>query len=135
MLRGLLGFGIAVLSTLMIGCGAQQSQSDTTASADSSISVDQLVKAGENLTSPLTVSGVVRSASASEDILTLIDAKEYETCGLSNCCLFVPVRWTGDMPAIEAKVSVTGAIEKSPDGLVFVASAVMLETAAPPTPQ
>ncbi len=130
-------FGLVIILSTMCwyGCGAQQSKSDTTAQTISSMSVDQLVKDGEHVTGSLTVSGVVRSASTSDGILTLIEAKEYETCGLSNCGLFVPLRWSGDLPAVEAKVSVTGAIEKSADGLVLVASAVTTETAAPTKPQ
>lgn len=135
MMKTLYGLSVIGLTVLIIGCGAQKSKSDATAQATASMSVDQLVKEGEHVTGPLTVSGMVRSASTSEGILTLIDAKEYEACGLSNCCLFVPVRWRGDMPAVEARVSVTGTIEKSADGLVLVASAVTTEAAAPATPQ
>lgn len=135
MIRRRLGLHLVLLAVLVSGCGTQQSKSDASTPTRSTLSVDQLVKEGENLSGPVTVRGVVRSASNANGILTLIDAKEYETCGLSNCCLFVPVRWQGDMPALESKVRVTGAIEKSPDGLVLVAASVTADTPETSTPQ
>ena len=128
MMRRLLGFIFLLLGTLVAGCGKQQSQTDNHSQIPTTVTVDRLVKEGEHLGGQLTVNGVVRSASPSDGILTLVDTEEYETCGLSDCSLFLPVRWKGNMPGVESKVSITGSIDKTPDGLVFVASSVTTAT-------
>ena len=75
-------------------------------------------------TTMVAVEGVVQTVSAEGQLLTLIDVREYQVCGLSDCCLYMPVKWSGEMPQIEESVIVRGSIQSGDSGLVFVATEV-----------
>jgi hypothetical protein len=104
------------------GCSSQNREAtDATSELSSVLGVDEAMRNLGADTTVVAVEGVVQSVTSEEHLLTLIDVKEYQACGLSDCCLYMPVRWTGTMPAIEDAVVVKGSIQTSDSGLVFVA--------------
>lgn len=72
-----------------------------------------------------TVEGVVSTASSADHLLALIDRKEFQECGTTDCAkLILPVRWSGAMPALQATVRVRGQIEQVGGKMIFVAQAI-----------
>jgi hypothetical protein len=114
-----------VLSLLLVylgGCSSQQdSGADNTITTTIALSVDDAVRNLKSDTTTQTVIGVVQTITPKDNLLTLIDVEEYKICGLSDCCLYMPVRWQGEMPNIEDIVTVTGIIDSIESGLVFTA--------------
>lgn len=93
------------------------------------LGVDELVKNVERFSGDLMVEGVVSATSAEKNFLSLIDLAEFVACNSTTCAkLVLPVRWTGAMPPVEARVLVKGSVEKTSDGLVF--AALELKTAS-----
>lgn len=68
------------------------------------------------------VIGVVNTASAADQMLTLLDRREFEECGVTTCAsLYLPVRWGGEMPSSGETVRIKGKTQSEGDKLVFVA--------------
>lgn len=112
-----------ILFTMMInGCG---NRNDNTADdpSDSTVvlGIEQAVRSLDADTTIVTVEGVVQTISADEHLLTLIDIEEYKLCGLSDCCLYLPVAWQGEMPEIEDVVIARGQIKATDAVKVFSA--------------
>jgi hypothetical protein len=113
---------LIVLTALISSCGNQNDDaSDSSAESAAVLSVDEVVRNFKADTTVHTVQGVVRTATADEHLLTLIDVEEYKLCGLSDCCLYMPVQWQGEMPKIEEIVDVRGFITSTDSGMVFTA--------------
>lgn len=96
--------------------------SETERAGSETLGVDNLMKNIERLTGGITVEGVVSATSAEKNSLALIDCAEFEACHTTTCAkLVLPVRWSGPMPPVEARVLVKGSVEKTSSGLVFAA--------------
>jgi hypothetical protein len=122
------GLCLLLFVVIIVGCGNQpDDSSDTNQTIDQAvatagvISVEEAVRNAETGTPEFSVEGVVLTATPEDQLLTIIGLKAYKECGLSDCCLYMPVRWQGGMPAKEAIIVVTGAIEATDAGLIFVA--------------
>lgn len=89
----------------------------------SDLSVTALMRNVDLHRGPVWVQGVVSSASKNDRLLALIDVSEFEDCATTTCAaLYLPVRWEGEMPGIEAKVRVRGKVEKRNGRMVFAAA-------------
>ena len=114
-------FPVGLLFLLIVmygGCDKQnQSSGDTSIDIHAALSVDDAVRNLKPDTTVRTVFGVVQTVTPDDDLLTLIDVEEYKICGLSDCCLYMPVRWQGEMPNIENMVTVQGTIEATESGM------------------
>lgn len=86
------------------------------------LGVEALMRDVDRHRGPVRVKGVVSAVAAQGRTFALIDLREFEACGLANCALTLPVRWTGDMPAVRDVVVVNGDVREADGKLVFVAS-------------
>ena len=94
-------------------------------SAQAGLGVEEYMKHADRHHGSVIVEGVVTSASKAKGMLSLVDRKEYDACGLSACAEYtLPIRWTGAMPDLKATVRVTGEAKTAGRKLVFVASSV-----------
>lgn len=111
-----------------VGCNNQnQGSNDTSIDTQVVLSVDDAVRYLKPDSTAITVFGVVQTVTDSNDLLTLIDVEEYKLCGLTDCCLYMPVRWQGEMPKIEDNVTVQGTIEATESGMVFLADKLQVD--------
>ncbi len=122
--RFALAGGLFILLIVILGsCGNQNDDaSDNSVELTGILSVDEVVRNFKADTTVHTVQGVVQTVTADEHLLTLIDVEEYKLCGLSDCCLYMPVQWQGEMPKIEEIVVVRGLITSTNSGMVFSAN-------------
>jgi hypothetical protein len=117
-----------LLIVTYVGCNNQnQNSSDTSIDIQAALSVDDAVRNLKPDTTVCTVIGVVQTVTPNNDLLTLIDVEEYKICGLSDCCLYMPVRWQGEMPKIEDIVTVQGTIEATGSDMVFTANKLQVD--------
>jgi hypothetical protein len=118
----LAGVLLILLITNLGSCGNQDNNAaDNSPELTAVLGVDEAVRNLKADTSVHTVQGVVQTVIEEEHLLTLIDVEEYRLCGLSDCCLYMPVRWKGEMPSIEDIVTVKGSIIDMDSGIVFAA--------------
>ena len=94
----LLFMGILLLLAAMYnGCSSgEQKSADNSADLQAALSVNDAVRNLKPDTTAQIVTGVVRTVTPEDSLLTLIDVEEFKTCGLSDCCLYMPVRWHGE---------------------------------------
>lgn len=86
------------------------------------LGVDQLMKEPEKHPGTLVVEGMVKTASKKDQSLALIDVEEYRKCRVVTCSLLaLPVRWSGEMPAVLDIVRVEGAITTVNGKMLFAA--------------
>lgn len=121
--RFALAGGLFILLIAFLGSCANQNDdaSDNPAETTAVLGVEEVVRNFKTDTTIQTVQGVVQTVMADEHLLTLIDVEEYKLCGLSDCCLYMPVQWRGEMPEIEEVVVIRGLITSTDSGMVFSA--------------
>ncbi|UCG88339.1 MAG: hypothetical protein JSW71_07290 [Gemmatimonadota bacterium] len=135
---GLLGLG-----ALVTGAALVRQVMNPTVSADTGpteppndcvvLDVDPFMENVDRFRGPVRVTGVVNTASAADHMLTLIDRREFEECGVTTCAkLYLPVRWSGAMPESGQTVRVEGQVNEDDGKLVLVART--LESLNPPRP-
>jgi hypothetical protein len=84
---------------------------------------------------PLCVEGVVSVVSPEQRTLALIDTREYQACGVTDCApLYLPVRWNGSMPSVEDLVQLEGEVREGDGKLVFVARTLRKVESQPENP-
>jgi hypothetical protein len=89
------------------------------------LGVEGFMKDVDNYRGKVSVEGVVSAVAVTNQMLAMIDLREFQTCGLKQCAEFtLPVRWTGTMPAVGQAVRVEGEVQEDSGKLVFVAQAV-----------
>ncbi len=117
-----------LLAPLYGGCNSQNHEgADPAVGTHVAMSVNDAVRNLKPDTAAWTVTGVVKTVTPDDKLLTLIDVEEYKTCGLSDCCLCMPVIWKWEMPKIEDKVTIQGTIESTESGMVFLAGKLHIE--------
>ena len=110
---------------------AQASTSPAARLTGAPLGVDDLMRNVDQHRGPVSVAGVVSGASTTEQMLVLIDAKEFADCGTTTCAtLALPVRWTGAMPQLSQSVQVEGQVQEVAGKLLFVAADVRPVTQA-----
>lgn len=89
------------------------------------LGVDEFMTRVDEHRGPVLVEGVVSSVAANQQMLALIDSKEFDACGVTTCARStLPVSWAGAMPAVRSVVRVRGQVKEAGGKLVFVATAV-----------
>jgi len=96
------------------------------------LGVENFMKNVDRYRGNVRVEGVVAAVSATNQMLGLIDTREFQTCGLEKCGLSLPVRWTGAMPAVGQAIRTDGEVQKTKGKLVFVAK-TLEKVELPPT--
>lgn len=82
------------------------------------VSVDAVAQHPESYAAQeLTLQGVVAARVPEEQRFTVIDAAEYQACRVVTCSQYqVPVAFTGELPAIEQLVTITGRLVQPEPG-------------------
>jgi len=84
--------------------------------------VDEVASKPERYAGTVSLGGVVYHVSAKEQTVVLISEEEFAECGTQCPELLLPVRWVGRLPRKGDKVRVTGRIEKTARGSLFLAA-------------
>lgn len=89
------------------------------------VQVDELAEHPEQYAGLVTVRAVVAGVNQSNHVFGIVDAREFEACGITTCARYtVPVRYGNELPGAKQVVLVTGRLVKQDNGLVFVAERV-----------
>ena len=84
--------------------------------------VNDFMKNVDRYRGKVSLEGVVSAVVPEQQAVSLIDAKEFQACGVTTCAqLTLPVQWRGPMPAVGALVRVEGQAQKIKGKLMFVA--------------
>ncbi len=131
-MKGLAFFSAVILIGVVVGLAVLLAQPDGSAPAPRSdevssgpLMVDDLCTRPERFAGEIEVLGVVGGTKPSEKLFGLIDQREVTACGTADCPEFVlPVLWDREMPAVGESVSVTGRVQQTEKGFLFVAKEV-----------
>jgi hypothetical protein len=127
---------LAVVAVVVLGAGGflwashpgRSTDAATTATTPSParvLAVDDLQQSPERFSGPIRVLGVVGGTKGSDQMFGLVDTREVEKCGTTTCAEFLlPVRWSGAMPKTGDRVTVSGKIQRSAQGLILQATAI-----------
>ncbi len=84
--------------------------------------VDDFMKNVDRYRGKVSLEGVVSALAPEHQVISLIDAKEFQACGVTTCAqLTLPVQWRGPMPAVRDLVRVEGQAQELKGKLMFVA--------------
>ncbi|ODU25133.1 MAG: hypothetical protein ABS95_00900 [Verrucomicrobia bacterium SCN 57-15] len=93
--------------------------------SNGALGVETLMKNVDNYRGNVFVEGVVSAVSTTNQMLAMIDLREFQACGLEQCAEFtLPVRWAGTMPAVGQAVRAEGDVQETRGKFVFVAKAL-----------
>ncbi len=86
------------------------------------LGVDEFMKNVDRYQGRVNLEGVVSAVAPEQQALSLIDAKEFQACGVTTCAqLTLPVQWRGPMPAVRDLVRLEGQAQEVKGKLMFVA--------------
>jgi hypothetical protein len=89
------------------------------------LGVDDFMKNVDRYRGKVSLEGVVSAVFPEQQAISLIDAKEFQACGIITCAqLTLPVQWRGPMPAVSDLVRVEGQAQEVKGQLMFVADKV-----------
>ena len=84
--------------------------------------VDDFIKNVDRYPGKVILEGVVSAVAPDQQAISLIDAKEFQACGVTTCAqLTLPVQWRGPLPAIGDLVKIEGQAQEVKGKLMFVA--------------
>ncbi len=87
--------------------------------------VNSFMRGVDHYRGRVQVEGIVKTISAKNQTMGLVDSEGCEKCDQGSCAeLVLPVRWTGTMPSLGDLVRVSGEVQKKKGKLTFVASEV-----------
>jgi hypothetical protein len=96
--------------------------SEVAASPQAVSGIDAFMKNVDRYQGKISLEGVVSAVALEQQAIFLIDAKEFQTCGVTTCAqLTLPVQWRGPMPAVGDLVRVEGQAQKVKGKFIFVA--------------
>ena len=111
---------VAFLPVFSIGHGL--AASEVAVSTQAVFGIDDFMKNVDRYRGKIRLEGVVSAVSPEQQAISLIDAKEYEACGVTTCAhLTLAVQWRGPMPAVSDMVRVEGQAQEVKGKLMFVA--------------
>ncbi len=85
----------------------------------------QAVLAAKSLPARIDVVGVVSRRDTAKGTFALIDRGECSRCPTTSCAPpSLPVRWTGNLPAVRESVRVKGAVRDTKEGKFLFAESV-----------
>lgn len=86
------------------------------------LGVDEFMKNVDRYRDKVSLEGIVSAIVPEQQAVSLIDAKEFQACGVTTCAqLTLPVQWRGPMPAVRDLVRVEGQVQEVKGKLMFVA--------------
>jgi hypothetical protein len=86
------------------------------------LGVDEFMNNVDRYGGKVNLEGVVSAVVPEQQAISLIDAKEFQACGVTTCAqLTLPVQWRGPMPAVRDLVRVKGQAQEIKGKLMFVA--------------
>ena len=89
-------------------------------SAESTLGVDQFMKAVDRYRGVVIVKGIVSAIIPSKQMFSLIDLEEFRKCGVITCAtLTLPVHWTKAMPEVRDTLIVEGEVTKLDGKMIF----------------
>ena len=100
--------------------GLEDAERISTASA---LGVEEFMRNVEQYRqSTVTVEGVVSTVSAENQLVGLIDVREFQECKITTCsALTLPIHWSGSMPQVQERVQVKGKLQEKDGRFVFLA--------------
>lgn len=106
-----------------------QAQSEQTATAEEQplgyIHVDELAKDPHAYPGEIVLRAVVAKSNESEGVVSVIDSREFESCGQLKCAEnYLPVKISGTLPEPKTLLLITGQVIRDKHGLVFQATQV-----------
>jgi hypothetical protein len=106
----------------LAGCLSGAGQFGSLGSEPAIINVDDFAADPGAYSGVIAISGVVSYVESGNAVFGIIDAREYELCGVVTCAanqipISVPLsRYSGELPDIEDEVMVYGEVVNSADG-------------------
>jgi len=111
---------IAILLVFSISQGLQAGE--VAVSPQKVLGVDDFMKNVDRYRGKVSMEGVVSAVAPEQQVISLIDAKEFQACEVTTCAqLTLPVQWRGPMPAVRDLVRVEGQAQEVKGRLMFVA--------------
>jgi hypothetical protein len=120
-------FASTALALSEAACEGEGTPSPTKLTRESvkAVGIDEFMINLDRYPGLVLVKGVVSAVSLEHKLVGLIDAGEYESCGVVTCAqLTLPVLWNGQMPTVEEVVLVEGQVQKQDGKLFFMAQAL-----------
>jgi hypothetical protein len=111
---------MTVALLLIFSPGLQAGEAAT--SRQALLGVDEFMKNVDRYRDKVSLEGIVSAIVPEQQADSLIDAKEFQACGVTTCAqLTLPVQWRGPMPIIGDLVRVEGQAQEVKGKLMFVA--------------
>lgn len=90
--------------------------------ATTTVQVDDLADAPKKFKGEIVLRGVIARINAEKGIASVIDEREFKQCGEVGCARnYLPVKFSGPLPAPETVVEMTGRVTPTEGGFVFEA--------------
>lgn len=103
--------------------GASPTVAEAQTAAGASVEVDDLADHPERYAGEVTLRAAVARVNRSKGVVSVIDAREFESCGSVDCAKhYVPVKLDGPLPEPKTVVTLVGRVTRTERGLVFEAS-------------
>jgi hypothetical protein len=95
---------------------------EAAASGQAILSVDEFMKNVDHYRGKVSLEGVVSAIAPEQQVISLIDAKEFQACGVTTCAqLTLPVQWRSPMPSERDLVRVEEQAQEVKGKLMFLA--------------
>lgn len=103
------------------GLLSQGSGTSEPVAAARALGVEQFMRNAEQYRqSTVAIQGVVSSVSTENQLVGLIDTREFKDCKITTCsALTLPVQWAGAMPQVQETIQVTGTLQQRDGSFVF----------------
>jgi hypothetical protein len=113
---------MAVTLLLVFSIGQGRAAGEAASSPQAVLGVDDFMKNVDRYGGKVSLEGVVSAVAPEQQAVSLIDAKEFQACGVTTCAkLTLPVQWRGPLPAVGDLVRVEGQAQEVKGKLMFVA--------------
>lgn len=110
-----------VVAFLLVSSSGLQA-GEVVASNQAILGIDDFMKNVDRYRGKVSLQGVVSAVTPGQQAIYLIDAKEFQACGVTTCAqLTLPVQWRGSMPAVSDLVRVDGQAQEVKGKFMFVA--------------
>ncbi len=114
----------AIFLVFSIGQGLQAGE--VAASPPKVLGIDDFMKNVDRYRAKVSLEGVVSTVAPEQKAVSLIDAKEFQACGVTTCAqscaqLTLPVQWGGPVPSVGDLVRLEGQAQEIKGKLMFVA--------------
>ncbi len=112
---------MAVAFLLVVSLGNGLAAGEVGVSPQAVSGIDEFMKNVDRYQGKVSLKGVVSALAPEQQTISLIDAQEFQSCGVTTCAqLTLPVQWRGPMPAVSDLVRVEGQTQEVNGKLMFV---------------